>query len=46
MNREDGIFNQDGNSFIEIVFPDGQDEESCSSDISDKMNLMIPAGKK
>lgn len=41
IHREDGIFNKDGNSFIEIIFPEVTISSGCLSDSSDKYNLMI-----
>jgi hypothetical protein len=41
ISKEDGIFNKDGNSFIEIVFPEATTTSGCLSDESDKYNLMI-----
>ncbi len=41
LSKEDGIFNKDGNSFIEIVFPELTTPSTCSSDSSDLYNLMI-----
>lgn len=41
ISAEDGIFNKDGNSFIEIVFPELSTLSACLSNSSDLYNLMI-----
>ncbi len=41
ISKDDGIFNKDGNSFIEIVFPETTTLSGCLSDKSDEYNLMI-----
>jgi hypothetical protein len=41
ISPHDGIFNKDGNSFIEIIFPDSNRFVSCLSDASDFYNLMV-----
>lgn len=38
--NSDGIFNKDGASFIEIVFPESSVGESCGSDERDKYNFI------
>jgi len=44
INKDDGIFNKDGNSFIEILFPETTTSSGCLSeeiDERDKYNSMI-----
>lgn len=41
ISPDDGIFNKDGSSFIEIVFPETDTSSSCLSDESDVYNSMI-----
>ena len=41
IHKEDGVFNKDGNSFIEIIFPELARISACLSDSSDPYNLMI-----
>jgi len=38
--NDDGIFNKDGVSFIELIFPGTIEAEACDSDTSDKYNLV------
>jgi len=39
--KDDGVFNKDGKSFIQIIFPDSIGSSMCISDISDPYNLMV-----
>jgi len=39
--RDDGVFNKDGNTFIEILFPDTNISSGCLVDYSDKYNPIV-----
>lgn len=39
VHKHDGVFNQDGKAFIQVVFPDQVSTSSCGSDTNDIYNL-------
>jgi len=41
--EHDGVFNKDGKSFIQVIFPDSIGSSICISDNSDPYNLMVNA---